>query len=82
MGGAVRLYVGQIQSGGLGDPVGFRQSHPAACYVYGIVLVIKSGCRWRDCRAAYGPHTTVYNRFARRYWLFRPQNSQPILTTT
>src|SRR5687767_6172488 len=33
--------------------------------ISGIVQVIKSGCRWRDCPAAYGPHTTVYNRFNR-----------------
>ncbi len=31
----------------------------------GIVHVLKSGCRWRDCPADYGPHTTVYNRFNR-----------------
>ncbi len=34
--------------------------------VSGIVHVLKSGCRWRDCPAKYGPHTTVYNRFNRR----------------
>jgi transposase len=33
--------------------------------ISGIVHVIKSGCRWRDCPADYGPHTTVYNRFNR-----------------
>ena len=33
--------------------------------ISGIVHVIKSGCRWRDCPPAYGPHTTVYNRFNR-----------------
>ena len=27
--------------------------------ISGIVHVIKSGCRWRDCPPAYGPHTTV-----------------------
>ncbi len=31
----------------------------------GIVHVLTSGCRWRDCPAAYGPRTTVYNRFNR-----------------
>jgi transposase len=31
----------------------------------GIMHVIKSGCRWKDCPAAYGPYKTVYNRFAR-----------------
>ena len=33
--------------------------------ISGIVHVIKSGCRWRDCPSEYGPHTTVYNRFNR-----------------
>ena len=33
--------------------------------ISGIVHVLRSGCRWRDCPAAYGPHTTVYNRFNR-----------------
>ena len=31
----------------------------------GIVHVLKSGGRWRDCPAEYGPRTTVYNRFNR-----------------
>ncbi len=31
----------------------------------GIVHVQKYGCRWRDCPAVYGPHTTIYNRFRR-----------------
>src|SRR5690606_26468295 len=34
--------------------------------------VLKTGCRWIDCPAEYGPHTTVYNRFnrwsRRRLW--------------
>lgn len=38
----------------------------------GILHVIKSGCRWKDCPSEYGPHTTVYNRFnrwsRRRFW--------------
>ena len=33
--------------------------------ISGIVHVIKSGCRWQDCPAEYGPPTTVYNRFNR-----------------
>lgn len=33
--------------------------------ISGIVHVLKSGCRWQDCPAAYGPATTVYNRFRR-----------------
>jgi transposase len=31
----------------------------------GIMHVLKSGCRWRDCPKEYGPHKTVYNRFSR-----------------
>ncbi len=31
----------------------------------GIVHVLVSGCRCRDCPSAYGPRTTVYNRFNR-----------------
>jgi transposase len=33
--------------------------------ISGIVHVLKTGSRWRDCPAAYGPHTTVYNRYNR-----------------
>ena len=33
--------------------------------ISGIVHVLKSGCRWKDCPPEYGPHTTIYNRFAR-----------------
>ena len=33
--------------------------------ISGIVHVLKSGCRWSDCPPEYGPHTTIYNRFAR-----------------
>ena len=33
--------------------------------VSGIVHVLQSGCRWRDCPSDYGPYTTVYNRFNR-----------------
>ncbi len=31
----------------------------------GIMHVVKTGCRWRDCPKEYGPHKTVYNRFSR-----------------
>lgn len=31
----------------------------------GILHVLKSGCRWKDCPPEYGPHTTIYNRFVR-----------------
>ena len=31
----------------------------------GIMHVLKAGCRWVDCPREYGPHKTIYNRFAR-----------------
>lgn len=33
--------------------------------ISGILHVLKTGCRWQDCRAEYGPATTIYNRFNR-----------------
>ncbi len=33
--------------------------------VSGIVHMLRSGARWRDCPPEYGPYTTVYNRFNR-----------------
>ena len=33
--------------------------------ISGIVHMLRSGARWRDCPDAYGPCTTVYNRFNR-----------------
>jgi len=33
--------------------------------ISGIIHVLQSGCRWRDCPAQYGPPTTVYNRYNR-----------------
>jgi transposase len=33
--------------------------------ISGIVYVLKTGCRWQDCPAAYGPSTRVYNRSRR-----------------
>ena len=33
--------------------------------ISGIMHMLKSGARWRDCPAIYGPYTTVYNRFNR-----------------
>jgi transposase len=33
--------------------------------ISGIVHMLKSGSRWRDCPEVYGPYTTVYNRFNR-----------------
>lgn len=31
----------------------------------GIIHVIRTGMRWRDAPASYGPHKTLYNRFVR-----------------
>jgi transposase len=42
-----------------------RREWPDRRVISGIVLVLKSGCRWCDCPAAYGPPTTIYNRFVR-----------------
>src|SRR6202051_1325314 len=33
--------------------------------ISGIVHMLRSGSRWRDCPTVYGPYTTVYNRFNR-----------------
>jgi transposase len=33
--------------------------------ISGIIHILQSGCRWQDCPAEYGPHTTVYNRYNR-----------------
>ena len=41
--------------------------------ISGILHVLKTGCRWCDCPAPYGPSTTIYNRFnrwsRRRFWV-------------
>ena len=33
--------------------------------ISGIVHMLRSGVRWRDCPPEYGPYTTIYNRFNR-----------------
>jgi transposase len=33
--------------------------------ISGIIQMLRTGARWRDCPAEYGPYTTVYNRFNR-----------------
>ena len=33
--------------------------------ISGIVHMLRSGARWRDCPPGYGPYTTIYNRFNR-----------------
>ncbi len=35
------------------------------CVRSGIIFVIRTGLRWRDAPAAYGPDKTTYNRFVR-----------------
>src|ERR1700730_7561190 len=40
--------------------------------ISGILHVLKTGCRWRDVPPAFGPPTTIYNRYnrwsQRRIW--------------
>src|ERR1700738_564118 len=33
--------------------------------ISGIIHMLQSGARWRDCPGEYGPYTTIYNRFNR-----------------
>ena len=33
--------------------------------ISGVIHMLRSGARWRDCPTAYGPYTTIYNRFNR-----------------
>jgi transposase len=33
--------------------------------ISGIIHMLQSGARWRDCPHEYGPYTTIYNRFNR-----------------
>jgi transposase len=33
--------------------------------ISGIIHMLKSGARWRDCPPTYGPYTTIYNRYHR-----------------
>ena len=33
--------------------------------ISGIIYVLRSGLRWSDAPAGYGPHKTLYNRFVR-----------------
>lgn len=33
--------------------------------ISGIIHMLQSGARWRDCPLEYGPYTTIYNRFNR-----------------
>ena len=49
-----------LPAGGSGPP-----RHDDHRIISGILHVLRSGCRWRDCPREYGPYTTVYNRFNR-----------------
>jgi transposase len=33
--------------------------------ISGIIHMLRSGARWRNCPPEYGPYTTIYNRFNR-----------------
>jgi len=33
--------------------------------ISGILHVLRTGCRWRDCPPVYGPASTIYNRYNR-----------------
>jgi transposase len=33
--------------------------------ISGIIYMLRTGARWRDCPPEYGPYTTIYNRFNR-----------------
>jgi transposase len=33
--------------------------------ISGVIFVIRNGLHWRDTPREYGPHKTIYNRFAR-----------------
>src|ERR1700752_4948170 len=48
-------------------PRGRRGAHRGDDHrvISGIVHMLRSGARWRDCPAEYGPYTTIYNRFNR-----------------
>ncbi len=45
------------------DVRGIERADDRRRVISGIVHVLKSGCRWCDCPQAYGPPTTISNRF-------------------
>ena len=75
--GAERRKTGWMRADAAGDPGPWRQQAVLGRgrwdadalrdddrqVTSGILHVLTSGCRWRDCPAAYGPRTSVYNRF-------------------
>ena len=44
--------------------------------ISGIIHMLKTGARWRDCPPDYGPYTTIYNRFNRWRYLHRRNRRQ------
>jgi transposase len=48
-------------------PCGRRGAHRVddRRVISGIMHMLRSGARWRDCPPEYGPYTTIYNRFNR-----------------
>ncbi len=48
-------------------PRGRRGAHRVDDHrvISGIGHMLRTGARWRDCPAEYGPYTTIYNRFNR-----------------
>jgi transposase len=70
---AGEFWLGEAQWGALGpllprNQPGARRTDDRRV-ISGVVHVLKTGCRWQDCPAVYGPSTTVYNRFRR--WMMR-----------
>ena len=48
-------------------PTGRRGAHRVddRRVISGIIHMLRTGGRWRDCPSEYGPYTTIYNRFNR-----------------
>jgi transposase len=48
-------------------PCGRRGAHRVddRRVISGVLHMLRSGARWRDCPSQYGPYTTIYNRFNR-----------------
>ena len=48
-------------------PCGRRGAHRVddRRVISGVLHMLRSGARWRDCPPEYGPYTTIYNRFNR-----------------
>ena len=61
-------------------PRGRRGAHRVDDHrvISGIIHMLKTGARWRDCPADYGPYTTIYNRFNR--WSKRKHPASTALT--